>query len=324
LRIAMLGCGTVARRYHLPVLRRCDDVEVTAFASRTLTSAAAAAEECGGGDVSSDWRSIIGRDDVEAVDICSPNAFHREQAVAAAKAGKHVLVEKPMASTVEEADEMIAAAEAAGVVLHVAHNMRYAPAIVAMRDAVTRVGRIAGVRTAFGHSGPRDWAPDSTWFFDPKLSGGGALIDLGIHAIDFVRYVTGLEVDEVAAMTFGTEAVEDAGHVIMRFEGGAIGYVNASWVARPAPDFALAVFGTEGTLRLDASRPPSFRSASGEKEELEIPASISSPYEDFVRAVRGGQAPGPASPASGADGRAAVAIVSAAYESARTGKAVAV
>jgi predicted dehydrogenase len=191
-----------------------------------------------------------------------------------------------------------------------------------MRDAVRRAGEIVGVRTAFGHSGPRDWAPDSTWFFDPKLSGGGALLDLGIHAIDFVRYVTGLEAGEVTAMTFGQESVEDAGHVIMRFDGGAVGYVNASWVARPAPDFALAVFGAEGTLRLDASRPPSFRSASGEKEELTLPPAASSPYEDFVRAVRGEDPAGPATPALGPDGRAAVAIVSAAYESARTGKKV--
>jgi predicted dehydrogenase len=319
----MLGCGAIARRSHIPAFRNCEAVDLVAFASRTLASAEAAAGEWGGGDVTSDWRSVIGRDDVDAIDICSPNAFHREQAIAAAKDGKHVLVEKPMATKPSEADEMIAAAQAAGVVLHVAHNMRYIPALIAARDAVPRLGEILAVRTAFGHAGPRAWAPDATWFFDTKLSGGGALIDLGIHAIDFVRYVTGLDVTEVSAMTSGAEDAEDAAQVLFRFDNGSTGVLHASWVARPAPDFALMVFGTEGTLRVDAGRPPSLRTASGEKEDLELPTVETNVCSDFVRAINGDAFPGPAVPATGEEGRAAVAIVAAAYESARTGRTVA-
>ncbi len=320
----MLGCGAIARRLHIPAFKNCEAVDLVAFASRTLASAEAAAGEWGGGDVTSDWRTLIGRDDVDAIDVCSPNAFHHDQAIAAARNGKHVLVEKPLATTPSEADEMIAAAEASGVVLHVAHNMRYIPALIAARNAVPRLGEILAVRTAFGHSGPRAWAPDATWFFDAKLSGGGALIDLGVHAIDFVRYVTGLNVAEVSAMTSGDGPAEDAAQVLLRFDNGATGVLHASWVARPAPDFSLMVFGTEGTLRVDASRPPSLRTASGEKEDLELPSVETNVCADFVRAINGESIPGPAVPASASEGRAAVAVVAAAYESARTGRTVAV
>ncbi len=328
-RVALVGCGAIARRTHVPAFTQIDDVEVVAFASRSMGSAEAAAAEVSGTPaiVTDDWREVVDRDDVDVVDICSPNSLHREQAVAAAKAGKHVLVEKPIATTVDEADAMIEAASSRGIVLHVAHNVRYLPLAIAARNAVPRLGKLVGVRAAFGHAGPRGWAPDATWFFDTKLSGGGALIDLGIHALDLVRFVTGLEAEEVTAVTLGpggsgvspdsTGTAEDAAQVAIKFRDGAIGSLHASWVARPAPDFGLTVFGTEGSLHADARTPLKLRPANGPSEELELPTDISSPFADFIAAVRGEPA---MQPATGADGRAALAIVCAAYESVRTGK----
>jgi predicted dehydrogenase len=315
----VIGCGAVTRRSHLPALKNLPDVEVVAFASRTLASAEAAAEQWGGGDVYDDWRKLIDLD-VDAIDICSVNAEHVEQAVMAAEAGKHVLVEKPMARSLDEANDMVEAVNDSGVVMHVAHNLRYVPALVAMRENIGRVGNIVGLRAAFGHSGPRNWSRDATWFFDKDLAGGGALIDLGIHAIDFVRFVTGLEAREVGAMLFGNESVEDAAQLTLRFDNGAIGTLHASWVARPAPDLSLTIFGTDGTLHVDARTPPAFRSADGESPEIAVPPAVSSPYEDFVLAATGGAPRG--TPASAEDGRAAVAIVSAAYEAAETKKTV--
>ena len=321
-RLAVIGCGTVARRTHLPALKQCDGVDVVAFASRTLASAEKAAAEWGGGVVLDDWRDVVTRDDVDAVTICSPNYAHRKQAVAAARAGKHVLVEKPMAHKLSDADKIVQAARDAGIVLHVAHNLRHIPSVIAAREAVGRVGKILGVRHAFGHSGPQDWAPDAKWFFEPEQSGGGALIDLGIHSMDLVRFITGLEATHVSAMLTGDGATEDAAFTTIRFDGGAVGFVHSSWVARPAPDFAFAVFGPDGTLQLSFSAPLTFRSATGEKEEIALPSISSSPCSEFVRAIRGEQ-PGAVPAASGEDGRAALAIVSAAYESARTGRTVA-
>jgi len=321
-RVGLIGCGAIARREHLPAFKASPDADVVAFASRSLGSAEAAAGEYGGGKVFEDWRELV-ESDIDAVDICSPNASHAEQAVAAAKAGKHVLVEKPMACTVAEADAMIAAAREAGVVLQVAHNMRYVPAVVAARDEVARgaIGELVGARVAFGHSGPYNWAPEASWFHDPALSGGGALIDLGIHAIDFTRYVTRDEITEVAAILHGEGPVEDAAHVLMKFASGATGSLQSSWIIRPAPDFGLTLFGTEGSLHVDARTPLHVRPKEGSKRVIELPSITANVCADFVRTVNG--ATGVPS-ATAQDGRAALAVVCAAYEAARTGTTVSV
>jgi predicted dehydrogenase len=320
-RLAIIGCGAIARRAHIPALKASPDADVVAFASRSLSSAEIAAAEYGSGDVFDDWRKVLDLE-IDAVDICSPNALHVDQAVAAARAGKHVLVEKPMARTVDEADRMIDAAKHAGIVLQVAHNMRYIPALVAARAEIAAgaIGELVGARAAFGHGGPKDWAPEADWFWDPEQSGGGPLIDLGIHAIDFVRYVTRQDVTEVAAMIHGAGDVEDAAHVLLRFASGATGSVHASWVTRPAPDFSLTVFGTEGTLHVDARTPLSVRAKTGEKREVELPTVDSNPYVDFVHSVQGVAGDIPAATAE--DGRAGLAVVCAAYEAARKGRTV--
>ena len=323
IRVGIVGCGAITRRAHAPAFMKSPLAEIGAFVSRTRTSAEAAATECGSsGPIYDDWREVVALEDLDAVDICSPNVFHAEQSIAAAKAGKHVLVEKPIAASLDDADAMIAAANEAGVVLQVAHNLRYVPSVVAAQEVVRggRLGNVVGLRAGFGHSGPRAWAPDSTWFFDRDLSGGGALIDLGIHIIDVVGFVTGLEGREVTAMTFGEEPCEDAAHVVVRFSNGAVGTINASWVARPAPDMFLTIFGTEGTLHFDVRSPLTLRSAAGEKEQIELPEVTADPFDDFARVLEGHQPLGPV--ATGAEGRAALAIVDAAYTSADSGKTV--
>lgn len=321
IRVGVIGCGSIARRAHVPGFLASAFAQVTGFASRTRASADAAASGCGSdAPVYDDWRELVERDDVDAVTICSPNAFHREQAVAAAKAGKHVLVEKPVAVSADEADEMIAAAKEAGVTLQVAHNLRYVPSVLAARDAVGRVGNIVGLRAAFGHAGPQEWAPEASWFFDRARSGGGALIDLGIHIIDVVNFVTGLDAREVTAMVSGTDPCEDAAQLVVSFGDGAIGSVHASWRARPAPDLSLTVFGTDGTLHFDVRTPLTFRPADGKKEQIELPAVDANPFDDFARIASGEAALGPAAP--GEEARAAIAIVDAAYASARSGRRI--
>jgi predicted dehydrogenase len=321
--VAVIGCGAIARRAHAPALRAAG-ATIVAFASRSQASAEAARDEGGGtGDVVVDWRSVLDRKDVDAVTICTPNALHAEMAVTAAEAGKHVLVEKPIATTLADADAMVAAAARGGVVLMTAHNLRFAAPFVAARESVARgdVGVVTGVRASFGHGGPAAWAPDATWFFDRALSGGGALIDLGIHMADLLRSVTSDEVVEVAAMTFGSDdGVEDAGAAVLRFANGAVGSLQASWIAKPGPDHELTIFGTDGTLHLDSRTPLTLHAVGGEAEEVKLPTGIVDPYAAFVDAVTTGTAP----PVTGEDGRAALAIIDAAYRSAATGATVGV
>jgi predicted dehydrogenase len=200
-----------------------------------------------------------------------------------------------------------------------AHNLRFAPPLVAAREAVGagRIGTPLAVRSAFGHGGPEGWAPSATWFRDAASSGGGALLDLGVHMADLLRAVLADDVTHVAGFVQGgTPGVEDAGTALLRFASGVTGTLHASWVARPGPDIQLTVSGTDATLHLDVRTPPTLLPASGEPEPLQVPAVADDPYAAFVRAVETGEAP----PVTGPDGRAAVAIVTAAYRSAESGR----
>ena len=169
-RFAVVGCGTAANHTHLPALRSAG-ADVTAFASRSRTSAEATRDQWGSGTVVDRWEDAVARDDVDAVVVATPNVLHHDVAVAAASAGKHVIVDKPMACTVVEADEMIAAAAANGVVLVPFQNTRFVAPFAAAHDLVAagRLGRVSGFRAAFGHAGPQAWAPGATWFFDRGL-----------------------------------------------------------------------------------------------------------------------------------------------------------
>ncbi len=319
-RVAVVGCGTVARRVHLPGWGAAG-AEVVAFASRSVGSAEGAAGEWGGGDVVADWHALLGRPDVDAVDVCTPNSSHEEIAIAAANAGKHVLVEKPMACTTEEADRMIEAARHGGVVLMPAHGARFLAPFVAMREAVVRgdVGEVRAFRCAWGHSGPEGWAPGAGWFRDPRVAGGGALIDLGVHAADVLRSVLDEEAVEVSALLSGCRdaaSVEDLAQLIVRFAGGAVGMLQASWVVASGTDHQLTIQGTAGTLHLDGRTPPTLLPAGG-GDAIRLPVRDHPPsvFDAFVAAVETGATPA----VTAADGRAAVALVTAAYRSAASG-----
>lgn len=320
LRVGVLTCGTIVTRGHLPAFAALgrEAVEVVAFTSRTRATAEAAATQWGRGAVVDDWRAVLERDDVDAVDICSPNALHAEMATAAARAGKHVLVEKPIAVTLAEADAMIDAAASAGVVLMAAHNIRFAAPYRAAAQAAAAgmLGELTGVRVAFGHAGPQAWTADAGWFRDPELAGGGALLDLGIHVADLLRAVTGDEVEEVAAFVRrpSPEAVEEAGQVAFTLRGGGIGTLHASWQARPGPDHQLVLHGTEASLGIERGQAVVRPAGGGDKVVVEPAADAPELFASFVAACRG-EAP---APVTGEDGRAALAIIAAAYQAAAT------
>ena len=319
-RLAVIGCGAAARRLHLPGFRAAG-ADVVCFASRTLASAEAAAAEWGSGEATDDWRAATRRDDVDGIAVCTPNALHAEMTIAAARAGKHVLVEKPLAPTLAEADRMIAAAAGAGVRLVPAHNARFAPPIVAAREAVAsgRLGEVISFRIAWGNAGPEAWSPEAAWFRDPAHSGGGALMDLGVHAVDVAAHLLVDRIVEVSAFV-GPKPIEDLAQVLVRTERGSLGSVHVSWRAVPGSEHQLTLHGTAATLHFDDATPPVVRSAEG-SEALPMPEPAAEPYAGFVRAAADPRA---AVPVTAADGRAAVAVVEAAYRSARTGAAVAV
>src|SRR5215510_11794204 len=192
--------------------------------------------------------------DVEVVDICSPTHLHHEMVLRAATAGKHIVCEKPLARTAEQAHAMVTACRKAGVQLLVAHVVRFFPEYALARSAVAegQIGKPAVIRLHRGSYRPKK--PAGNWFLDEEKS-GGILMDLMIHDYDYARWVAG-EVDSVSARRV-TERYPDApvdyGLVILSHRSGALSHIAGGW-AYPPPTFrtALEIAGDRGLIQFDS------------------------------------------------------------------------
>ncbi|MDP3714463.1 MAG: Gfo/Idh/MocA family oxidoreductase [Mycobacteriales bacterium] len=311
-RVAVVGCGTVARTGHLPSLRLGGDADVVAFASRSARSAELARNAWGSGDATTDWRAAVARPDVDAVHVCVPNVLHHEVALAALRAGKHVLVEKPLTTTLRDADELVALADREGLLLGQCFEGRISPGLQELRRRVPAIGEVERVEVSLGHAGPQSWSADSGWFRDPALSGGGVLIDLGVHVLDALRW-TLADLEEVVSAEL-TGPVEEVASLELRLVGGTPASVVVSWQA-PEQQFSFRFTGARGTLEVDGGR----LLQDGAEVEVGQP-ELRGTAGAFARSV----ATGSPLVADGRDGRAALAAVLAGYESARTGAPVTV
>jgi predicted dehydrogenase len=208
-----------------------------------------------------DYTKVLEMKEVDIVDVCTPTYTHREIAVAAAKSGKHVLVEKPIALRLRDADEMVQAAKSAGVKFMVAHVLRFWPEYVEAKRIVDS-GMLGEPRIAraYRQSPFPEWAP---WHKDRRLS-GGVFVDMSIHDVDFLRWALG-EVEEVFARggTLKTpdSTSHDYTHAILKFKSGAIAYVEGSWIQPPGFPFTtyLEIVGTKGMLTVDNQSPAALR-----------------------------------------------------------------
>jgi myo-inositol 2-dehydrogenase/D-chiro-inositol 1-dehydrogenase len=193
--------------------------------------------------------------DVDAVVICAENARHAEITIAAARAGKHVLCEKPLGLSLEEMEAMIAACREHGVQLMTAFPCRYLASVIRAKEAIDQ-GQIGDILAIKGTN--RGSLP-SGWFLQPELSGGGALLDHTVHVMDLMNWFTQSEVTEVyayAATLFHEEIeVDDAGMIHVKFANGVFGVLDTSWSRNPAfptwGDVTMTVIGTKGTLSID-------------------------------------------------------------------------
>jgi len=330
-RVAVIGCGLVARRSHLPVYVAASEAELVAVVSGHRNTAEKAAREFGNPRVLSTWEEAIAASDIDAIDVCTPNALHARIAIAAAEAGKHVIVEKPMATTMKDADDMVAAARRAGVVLMVAHNLRFVPVYQAMHDAVAHgvIGRPFSARGVFMHAGPDEfWGATGDWFWKKDPAGGGALLDMGIHMVDLLRWIIGRPVRDVMAMTsrvLKPTFADDNAFVLMRFEGDVLASVQSSWSARPFPDRQITIHGELGHIAMGRSAEEPLvvylRDGEGSARIVpDIPATspLGDPFVHFVRCIQGGVEP----LVTGEEGRASLEVVLAAYRAAESGRLV--
>jgi predicted dehydrogenase len=251
-RLAILGYGFIAD-LHARAARDCG-LTIAVVAGHRPASAAEFAATHGALRSTDDWLDAVKADDVDGVVIGTPNALHHPQAMAAIAVGKHVLVEKPMAVTPRDAEEMESAATARGVTLLVGHRWRYREEVTAVRERIAAgtIGRPVRTRGYGIHAG---WGPRG-WFTDPELAGGGALIDMGIHAIDTARFVLGdpLPVRVVASLgtAYGEYRVDDDGIVLIDWSNGVRSVVECGWW-QPRLDGVEAdteIHGTDGYERI--------------------------------------------------------------------------
>ncbi|MFC0189291.1 Gfo/Idh/MocA family protein [Fictibacillus aquaticus] len=329
LKVGIIGCGSIANHRHLPEYAAHKDVEIVAVCDRVEERAQAAASQYGG-KVYSDYKELLADANVEAVSVCTPNYLHAPISVDALNAGKHVLCEKPMATSLEEAEQMISAAEKNGKKLMIGHNQRFVPSHEKAREIIANgeLGKVYSFRTAFGHPGPEGWSVDGkdSWFFRKDEAFIGAMGDLGVHKTDLIRYILGEEVTEVAAFVetsakeFST--VDDTAVLSLKTESGIIGTLAASWSYTAKEDNSTIVYGEKGILRLEDdpqySLVAQYTNGSVVRYELgQIQTNDSGGQnnshviEKFVESVQNDTQP----LVSGEEGKRSLAVVLAALES---------
>jgi myo-inositol 2-dehydrogenase/D-chiro-inositol 1-dehydrogenase len=337
-RVGILGTGFIGG-LHAAAFRSVHDAEVAAVASPTAGKAKRFAQEHGIPKSFQDYRDLLALQEVDVVSIGYPNYLHEKITLDAAAAGKHVICEKPLCCSLEEADRMIAACRQANVLLMYAEELCFAPKYVRAKQLVEEgaLGRAFRVKQSEEHYGPH--AP---WFWDVEKSGGGVLLDMGCHSIEYARWVFDKPAVRSVWASLGTYVHgdktqgEDHSVCVVEFEGGRIAVAENSWAKPGGVDDRVEIYGSEGFTHADLLRGNSMLtySQSGYGYAVEKAGDTKGytftvfeelwnygfPQEmaHFVRCVQGKDKP----LETGEDGREVLKIICAAYQSAGTGKRV--
>jgi len=342
LKVGIIGSGAIAQNAHMPSYAALDNVEMAAVADSNPQNAQAAAEKFSVPKVFSDYRELLALKEIDAVSICTPNANHKPATVDALRAGKHVLVEKPIALNATEAQAMIEAGKKAKKILMVAQCQRFTTESQIIKRAV-KEGALGEIYYAEASYLRRRGIPGWGAFTSKAISGGGPLIDVGVHVLDLALYLMGfpkpVSVSGTAFAKIGPKPrkamleqswswdpakfeVEDMGIGLVRFENGACLYLKASWAINSAKtDNGVMLAGTEGGCQnspLEIYRedfgslvnitPTQYPRANSYLEEVRL----------FVEAIRKGLP----SPVPGEQALITTKILDAIYKSGKTGKEV--
>ena len=340
-KVVLLGTGFIADIHAESYQRFVPDAEVVGVYSRSDTRAQAFARKHGIPRWFTDLDRAIAESESEVADICIPNHLHARATIAAATAGKHVIIEKPLCLTLEEADEMIAVCKAHNRKLMYAEELCFAPKYERVRQLVREgaLGSIYFMRQCEKHSGPH-----SDWFYDLDQSGGGALMDMGCHGLAWFRWMLGGRPRALSVYAHmqtgiihkGRTRCEENSVCIVEFEGGATGVAENSWAKLGGMEDRVEVCGTGGVMYADLFQGNSALTYSekGYGYAMEKAGSTQGwtftmfeeafnqgyPHElkHFIACVRNGGEP----VTTGEDGRAVLELLNAAYHSARIGQKV--
>jgi len=338
IRFALVGAGNIAKIY-AAAFAAIPDAAVTVVCNRTEATGRALAAQCGA-DWTPDFRDAVTRADVDAVVVATPSGTHADVAVAAAQAGKHLLVEKPLDITLTRVDSIIRAAEQACVVLACVFPLRFAAGPLRAKAALEagRLGRLTLADVYVKWYRSQEYY-DVSWRGNWALDGGGALMNQAIHNIDLIQWLAG-PVSSVIGLT-ATLAhrmeTEDTASAVLTFANGALGVIQGATSAWPGDPARVELHGDRGTIVLEEGRIVVWKlqdAAPGEEAamlslEQAGGSGASDPMAigfekhrrqivDMMEAMRSGRAPA----IQGAEARRSVEIVRAVYRSAAAGAAV--
>jgi UDP-N-acetylglucosamine 3-dehydrogenase len=332
LKIAVIGCGSIAKHRHLPEYEANENVEIAAVCDIVEERAEEFARKYQA-KAYTNYEELLADAKIDAVSVCTPNYLHAPISIAALNAGKHVLCEKPMATSRQEALSMILAAKNNGKKLMIGHNQRFVNSHVKAKRLIENgeVGKIYSFRTAFGHPGPEKWSADGeqSWFFIKDQAFIGAMGDLGVHKTDLIRFILGEEIVEVGAFVETSAKtnsdVDDNAVCVLKTESGVIGTLAASWSYVSKEDNSTIIYGEKAILRLEED--PDFsliiHYKNGETVKYEL-GQIQSNEEggqqssyvidQFINCILDGTEP----PISGEEGMKSLNVIFAALESNKT------
>jgi len=337
IKVGIVGAGFVGDIHHASFKGWVHNAEVVAVASPN--SAQKFASEKGIPSAYSDYRQMLKDKDIDVVDIGIPNDLHCQVVVDAAKAGKHIIIEKPLCVTLEEADEMIDACKKAGVLLMYAEELLFAPKYVRAKELIAEgaIGEPFLAKQSEEHPGPH-----MPFFWDVNRSGGGVLLDMGCHSIEYTRWVLGKPKVKSVLAHMGTYVHqdktkgEDHSYTIVEYEGGKLAMLENSWAKGGGVDDRCEIYGNKGHTRADLLRGSSLLTYFEEGYGYAVEKSgttrgytftmfeeiwnygFPQEFAHFVDCVKNDKQP----LVTGEDGRAVLEAIFAAYESAGTGRKV--
>ena len=333
LRVGIVGAGRIGAKRAREVTR-APDARLVAVVDQDEQRARALAQSYGA-RAGTNWGALVTAPDIDAVVVATTHNWLAPISLAALEAHKHVLCEKPLAMTVAAAERLVAAAARHGRKLKTGFNHRHHPALWEAHALAQagRIGRLLWLRCRYGHGGRAGY--EREWRANPAESGGGELLDQGIHALDLFRWFLGefSEVSAVLARTFWPVAVEDNAFCTLRTPSGQVATLHASWTQWKNL-FSFEVFGEHGYLIVEGlggnygqeqliigRRPAEFGAPVEERMAFDgEDCSWAKEWEEFVSAIREDRRP----LADGFDGWQALRLVDAAYESARAGYTISV
>ena len=334
-RIGLVGSQFVST-IHAESLARVPKAEVVAVASATEAHVREFAAKHSIPNWFTDYRAMLEMRDLDAIVIGIPNDLHCEVTEAAAQAGKHVICEKPLCTTLDEADRMIAACRNAGVLLLYAEELLFAPKYVRAKQLVDdgALGQVFLIKQSEKHSGPH-----TPWFWDVSRSGGGAMMDMGCHGVEYARWVLGRPKAKSAYAHLGTYVWkertrgEDNSILVVEFEGGATAMIEDSWAKFGGMEDVAEIYGSGGSAYADLLRGNSILTYSKEGYDYAVEkadttrgwtftmyeemfnSGYPSEFEHFISCIANGTPPR----VTGEDGRAVLEILYAGYAAAGTG-----